>query len=338
MPETAAIIVATDTGISASGGDMAGIVRAYLTACLPGDGIDVAVSTADRESLTSRVDGLIGDGARRIILLFVSGGRQTAGVRVEELRRQYSDATFHVASAPPDAAGIAELLTDSLEEFSPEVYGDLAVTRVKPANIEAKSMALIELLPGTDKYTGASGEVLKRMVHATGDGSIAKSIRIHRDAVGSALKAIGAGSVIVTDSRMTSAGINRAVSDGFGCRIYCALDAPEIATGAEKWGLTRSAAGMRLLAGKLPGAIVVIGNAPTALVELLRLAREDAVVPAVIIGIPVGFVQAREAKMALMRQTVPYVTVAGNRGGSALASAALNALRILAEKTSGVGN
>jgi precorrin-8X/cobalt-precorrin-8 methylmutase len=339
LAETAVILVATDTDAGTQNKAMAGRVTDYLSVCLPdNNGIEITVAPADGEALMRQTGTLINNGAKRIILMFTQGERQITAIRVSELQSQYPDITFHIAGKPLDATGISESLADSLEEYSPEVYGDLTVARVKPADIEAMSMALIELLLGKNEYTGRQGDVVKRMVHAAGDGSIAGSIRIHSGAVEAAIKAIKAGSPIVTDSRMTSAGINRAVSDAFGCRIHCALDAPEIVSGAAKWKLTRSAAGIRLLAEQLPGSIVVIGNAPTALMELLRLAREDGIILAVIVGIPVGFVQAREAKMALMQQAIPYITVAGSRGGSALASSAMNALRILAENTDRTSN
>jgi precorrin-8X/cobalt-precorrin-8 methylmutase len=339
LAETGIVMVSSGADIDAPDKGITGRVSTYLTACLPGKGvINMAISSPDSESLIRNTGALINDGVKRIILMFTQNDQQFADTREHELRRRYPDIALHTVSTPLDSTAAAELLADGLEEYSPEVYGDLTVARVKPSDIEAKSRALIDLLIGKEQYTGAPGEVVKRMVHASGDGSITKSIRIHPGAVEAALKAIGNGSVIITDSRMTAAGINRAVSDNFGCQIYCALDAPGIAAIADGWKLTRSAAGIRLLASELPESIVVIGNAPTALAELLRLTREDGIIPAVIIGIPVGFVQAREVKMALTQQDIPYITVTGSRGGSALASAAMNALRILAEKKSGAGN
>ena len=167
---------------------------------------------------------------------------------------------------------------------------------------------------------------MRRLAHASGDAAIARRVRFHPAALSAAMAALGRGAPIFTDSRMTAAGINRDLMTKFGCAVTCALDADGLADYARGLGITRSAAAFRRLGERLSQAVVAVGNAPTALRELLRLITEENIRPALIVGLPVGFVQARESRMALADGDIPYITLRGTRGGSALAAAAINAL------------
>lgn len=191
-----------------------------------------------------------------------------------------------------------------------------------PEEIERRSLALVEdAIPSCSGWTSQAREVVKRMVYAAGDLALAGMARVHPDAVEAGLEAIRAGAAIVCDVRMVAAGLRP-----YQGEVHVAVQVP-----VSDEGLTRAAAGIRALAGELDNGIAVIGNAPTALLALLDLVDQGACQPALIVATPVGFVAAAESKQALVERGLPYVTVEGSRGGSAVAAAAMNALLILAE-------
>ncbi len=196
-----------------------------------------------------------------------------------------------------------------------------------PQEIEKESMAIIEKYLQGNKYCPAEKAVVKRMVHAAGDPGIMEYIRFHPDGCRLGLEAISRGAPIFTDVRMLQVAIKQKEIEARGGQVNCAIDEQAVAESAQKWGITRSAAAMRLWGEQLNHSIVAIGNAPTALFEVLDLAYKGIAQPALIVGMPVGFVGAAEAKDCLLKQNrIPYITIAGTRGGSPLAAAALNAL------------
>ncbi len=199
-----------------------------------------------------------------------------------------------------------------------------------PEDIEKRSLAIIESLLPPLPYSLEECEVVKRMVHAAGDPEIAHLVRIHPQAISAALSAIYDGRPIFTDVEMVASGINRRMAQEFGCSIHCALNEPEVIAKSQEENITRAAVAIRYLGTKLNGAIVVIGNAPTALFTLLEL-MDGGILPALTLGMPVGFVGAEESKAELIKRNIPYITVEGTRGGSTLGVAAMNALLKLAE-------
>lgn len=215
--------------------------------------------------------------------------------------------------------------------------GDASAQRhaIAPEQIEARSFEIIAgLLPDLDQ-SRPEWPLIQRIVHTTGDPTIVHCLRIHPEAVEAGMHALRAGRPILTDVKMVAAGINRGVAARFGCEVICAVDDPTVVALAQVQHLTRSEAAMRHLSGRVPGAVVAIGNAPTALFALLDSLDAGLSPPALIVGTPVGFVGAAEAKRALMRRAdagIPCVTVEGTRGGSTIAAAAVNALLRLAAK------
>jgi len=199
----------------------------------------------------------------------------------------------------------------------------------KSNDIEAQSLAIIdELLPPLG-CSDSERQVIKRIVHATGDPEIARLVKFHPDAIDAGVTAIRAGKAIFTDGMMVAAGINkRQIAREFGCSIHCALDEVDALQHIEK-NITRSAAAILSIGPRLNGALVVIGNAPTALLALLNLI-DNGISPSLVVGMPVGFIRAEESKLELTRRNVPYITITGKRGGSAAAAAAVNALLRLA--------
>jgi len=200
-----------------------------------------------------------------------------------------------------------------------------------PAEIEARSLAYVEAQLGArlPAEPGARA-VAARLVYAAGDLTLIDAIRIDSRAVEAAVAALRERCSVVVDVRMVGAGVDAGPLARLGCPLHVAVAAFDAAERARATGVTRTAAGIAALANAWPGGLVAIGNAPTALLALLDLLDSGGAPPAVIVGTPVGFVAAAEAKEELTRRAIPYVTVLGTRGGSALAAAALNALGHLA--------
>lgn len=199
-----------------------------------------------------------------------------------------------------------------------------------PREIQARSFEIVSgLLPPLD-LTEDERQVLVRMVHTTGDPGIAEAVRFHPRAVECGVAALRQGRPIYTDVRMAAAGVSADLAARLGCPVRCLLDAPGVVALAHAEGITRATASVRLMAEELPGAVVVIGNAPTALLALLDLIDAGLAPSALIVGVPVGFVSAAESKEELVSRSVPFISLLGTRGGSPVAAATVNALLRLA--------
>jgi precorrin-8X/cobalt-precorrin-8 methylmutase len=165
-----------------------------------------------------------------------------------------------------------------------------------------------------------------RMIHACGMVDLVDDLRYTLDVVESGRAALEAGAPILCDAQMIASGVTRRRLPA-GNEVLCTLSDPSVPSLAERMGTTRSAAALELWRDKLPGSVVAIGNAPTALFRLLEILDEGVGAPAAIIGVPVGFVGAVESKVELAKRApAPYLVVHGRRGGSAMAVAAINAL------------
>jgi precorrin-8X/cobalt-precorrin-8 methylmutase len=198
---------------------------------------------------------------------------------------------------------------------------------LSPDEIDRESMKMVQAsLPRSLRLDSKEYYVLCRIVRAEGDSGIAESVRFSPGAVDSGLKALQSGANVITDVRMVEMGISRVLLSCQNLSTRCLIDAPEVARRAAQEGTTRSVAAVRELAPYMDGAIVAIGNAPTALLALLDLIDEKSVYPALVIGMPVGFVACAESKDELVKRKVSYITVLGRRGGSSAAAATVNAL------------
>lgn len=195
-----------------------------------------------------------------------------------------------------------------------------------PKAIENTSMAQIDKYLDGMTFDHGQRAVVKRIVHTTGDPSLASMVKFHPQAISAGLEALRSGVRVFTDVNMVRAGINLKKLRKYGGTVYCAVHRPEVAVVASAQGITRSAAAFRLYGNKLDKQLVVVGNAPTALFEVLRLMQQGIASPAMIIGIPVGFVGAVESKELLTKFDIPYITLPGTRGGSPLAAAVVNGL------------
>ncbi|MBV9815653.1 MAG: precorrin-8X methylmutase [Alphaproteobacteria bacterium] len=194
-----------------------------------------------------------------------------------------------------------------------------------PAEISRRSFALIRAEADLTRFPQALKPLALRLAHAAGDSTILGDLGWSKGAVAAGRRALAAGAPILVDPGMVAAGIKLDPS-----RIICKLHDPETARQAAAERTTRSAAAAERWRPYLPGAVVAIGNAPTALFRLLELLAQGAPQPALILGFPVGFVGAAEAKAALadFGQGLEFITLHGRRGGSALAAAAVNALAL----------
>jgi len=203
-----------------------------------------------------------------------------------------------------------------------------------PAAIEAESMRQIRA--GLRRSWPENAlPIVERLIHTSGDPLLEEAIAIHPQAVAAGMAALAGGAAVVTDVEMVRAGIARLRLAEFGGEVNCFLNDPRVPGLAREWGLTRAMTAFRLHAASLAGAVVAIGNAPTALMEVLSLAADPALRPALIIGMPVGFVGAAEAKTLLWEhQEIPSVTIHGTRGGSPLAATVVNALLYTLKKRS----
>lgn len=200
----------------------------------------------------------------------------------------------------------------------------------QPMEIENRSMEIIAPHLEGLNLDEAQTKVYSRMIHASGDVEYAPVIKIHPDAIKATQEALKKGANIYTDVEMVRTGIHKASFNRYGGKIECRVSDPEIARLAKEKGITRSMAAMRSFGKDLDGAIIAIGNAPTALFEVLRMVDEEGIKPAVIIGIPVGFVGAADSKELLAKNTkIPYITVEGTKGGSPIAASAINAIMYL---------
>lgn len=195
------------------------------------------------------------------------------------------------------------------------------------AAIYEESFATIRREARFDHLPADAERVAVRMVHGTGQTDLTDDLVIHPHLVGAARVALEAGAPIITDAHMVASGVTRARLPRDN-EVLCALHDRRTPDLAMLMGTTRSAAALSLLTDRLEGAVVAIGNAPTALFHLLEMLLDGSPRPAAIVGVPVGFIGAAESKQALeeVDLDIPYLTVRGRRGGSAMAASALNAL------------
>ena len=197
---------------------------------------------------------------------------------------------------------------------------------MKPADIEKRSFAIITEELGGRTFPEGVAEVVKRVIHTSADFDYADNLCFSPDAVEQAKAALEAGATIVTDTNMALAGISKPTLAKLGGKAVCLMADEDVAREARTRGVTRATVSMEH-AAKLDGPLIfAIGNAPTALIRLHELIGEGAVSPALVIGVPVGFVNVVESKELFLGGDTPYIIARGRKGGSNVAAAIVNAL------------
>ncbi len=289
-------------------------------------------------SIEDRVAELAARGVRRIMLLpyFLYAGqhiRQDIPAQLADYRRRWPDVSIELLPTLENDPGVEDVVAErllgllgsdgGLSQFSFDENGTVPFgSGTAGEAIQRRSFEIIDRqLEAFGNFDPQTRPIVRRIVHATADFSFARSLRIHPDAVERGRAALCAGRPVICDVKMVAAGLTRVAHE-----VLSAIDREEVAAAARAQGSTRAAAAMEMLGPRLDGAIVAIGNAPTALWKVLEMARGGAIHPALVVGLPVGFVGARESKAALLASDLVYITNVGPRGGSPVAAAAVNAL------------
>lgn len=200
--------------------------------------------------------------------------------------------------------------------------------------IEEGSFAIIDREVGPHDFPPAEWQVVRRVIHATADFEFKNLIHFHPEAIRAGIDALRGGCPIVVDVKMISAGLNETRLAAHGCRSISFISDDDVITTAREAQTTRAIEAMRKAhrLGVLNGALVAIGNAPTALLEIVRLVQEEGARPALVVGVPVGFVSAAESKEATLGLRTPTIVAKGRKGGSPIAVAIIHALLALSQE------
>src|SRR6185437_2307889 len=198
-------------------------------------------------------------------------------------------------------------------------------------DIEKKSFDIIDAEIERHNYNESEWIIVRRIIHATADFDFARKNRIifHRDAIESAFNAIKNKCNIVTDVDMVLSAINKKSIANLGLKTLCYISDKALVNESQRFNRTRSEMAMRKAANEMNGGVVAVGNSPTALYETINIIREGVAKPALVIGIPVGFVFAAESKDELTKTDIPFITNKGRKGGSPAASSIVNAILLL---------
>ena len=197
--------------------------------------------------------------------------------------------------------------------------------------IEDRSFAVIDAEVGAHDFAPDEWQVVRRVIHATADFEFRSLMRFGGGAIESGVRALRGGCPLLVDVKMIAVGLNEARLASYGCTVHSFISDEDVIAEATARNSTRAIESMRKAhrLALLDGAIVAIGNAPTALFEVLRLVRDEGAKPAVVVGVPVGFVSAAESKDALIASSVPFIAARGRKGGSAIAVAVVHALLLI---------
>lgn len=198
-------------------------------------------------------------------------------------------------------------------------------------SIEDSSFAIVDAEAGAHDFSADEWQVVRRVIHATADFEFKSLMRLHPQAVAAGIRALRGGCPVLVDVKMIAAGLNEERLTAYGCTVVSYISDADVIATAKAANSTRAIEAMRKAhrLGTLDGAVVAIGNAPTALLELARLVKEEGARPALVIGVPVGFVSAAESKDVAMAMDCPTIVARGRKGGSPVAVAVIHALLLL---------
>ncbi len=336
--KTAVLVIAHGSRVKAANEDLHSIVR-WLRAAGRWDVVEPCYLQFGEPDLAQAVEEAIHQGARRLVLvpfLLFPGNHTKRDIpeEVDNLRKKYPQVEILLTRHLGVDQRLAQIVRERVEEtlgngtVGPALNqnGLGPVKALHPDEIESESFRIIDTLLDLSAFPEAYRPVIKRAVHTTGDPNFAETLVFHPEAVSAGLEAIRKGRYIFTDVNMVKTGIDKKLLSSFGGKVVCRVASPSIIKKAREEGKTRAALAIEVLVPALSGGIVAIGNAPTALRETIRLVEEGKIRPALIVGVPVGFVGAAESKSELEKLSVPYITNRGTKGGSAVAAAIVNAL------------
>lgn len=202
----------------------------------------------------------------------------------------------------------------------------IELENIRPQDIEKRSFEIITRELGARTFPQDQELIIKRCIHTSADFEYADSLCFSENAVAKAMEAIREGACIVTDTQMARAGINKKVLARFGGEVYNFMSDEDVAKEAKERGCTRAAVCMEKAAKLDKKLIFAIGNAPTALIRLYEMIQDGQISPALIIGVPVGFVNVVQSKELIMETQIPYIVARGRKGGSNIAACICNAL------------
>ncbi len=207
---------------------------------------------------------------------------------------------------------------------------DFKPSTIVPHEIVKESFSTVAKELGSHPFTDEQFPIVQRVIHTSADFELGRSMVFHELAVKAGIAAIRSGKTIIPDVQMVGVGISRPNTQKFGCEIKVYISDPEIMKAAAEQNVTRAILATRKAVYTHPEGIYAIGNAPTALLELIRLVKAGMAKPSLIVGVPVGFVSAAESKAELMKLDVPFISNHGRKGGSPTAVAVINALAVMA--------
>ncbi len=287
-----------------------------------------------KPDIPDQVAALRERGVRRIVLMpyfLYSGQHVTVDIPavLAQCRQQFPGTELQLLPTLENDPSLEDVVVERLMPWVKDASGRDATSGLPSSApgtaIEQRSFQIID--QQLTDWVSADPKVraiVRRVVHTTADVSFARTLRIHPQAIERGLAALASSKPIFCDVKMLQAGMTRVPGE-----VICLMDQDEVAARARAGGGTRAAAAMEMLAQRWEGAIVAIGNAPTALTRLLELTAGGVPGPALVVGLPVGFVGARESKQALLESDLCYITNVGPRGGSPVAAAVVNALALL---------
>ncbi len=281
-----------------------------------------------RPNIMDQIGKLAQQGVKRVIMLpyFLGNGQHIKAdipAQLEQCKERYPEIEIEFLPTLQGEPGVEDVLT---ERLMPYISKDTPLPGLG-SEIAKLSHSIIDRRLSYDTSDDQAKAVVRRIIHATADFSFAESVRIAPDAIERGINALNAGAPIICDVNMVKAGITSVEN-----AVICKIKTKKVFKAAKEHATTRAAAAMEILKDKLDGSIVVVGNAPTALFKLMEIAKGGGPKPAVVIGLPVGFVGARESKLALIDSGLSYITNTNFRGGSPVAAAALNAVAYLRKK------
>lgn len=334
--KTGVILISHGSKIS-SGNDGLFQVADMLRAMRRWDTVEAAFLQLAKPDFPEVVAKTVQCGVGRIVvvpLLLFKGNHVYKDIpeMLEAEKKKYPHVEFIYSNNIGADERIALIAADRIHEVLVEREYGVGQRVEQPQAIVDESFDIIENLVDLKSVPELHRPIIRRAIHATGDTEYAYNLIFHPSAVETGIRLIRGGKNIVTDVNMVKAGISKDPIEKFGGKIICKISDPSVADEAKRLGKTRAIVSIQQSLPEMKDGIMVIGNAPTALFELIDLIKKGLAHPALVIGIPVGFVGAVEAKSALKDAAVPYITNTNRKGGSAVAVSIINAMINLAKE------